>query len=165
MENNLFRKSSLDRISSPEQLSEYIKITNPSMWVVLVGILVMLVFAAIWGFTGTIPETVSIQGISEGNTITLNISLAASKRLAVDMKAQVSPDYAPREEYGYINGRIAKIAAEPVNGLVKITVELDGNNGRPSWSNKKGEAVQLTNGSDCTVLIVTKEMKPYELVF
>ena len=32
MNNGLFRKNSLDKISSPEQVNDYIKTTNLSTW-------------------------------------------------------------------------------------------------------------------------------------
>ena len=42
MKNDLFRKSSIDRISSPEQLNDYIRVTNPSIWVILAAIIILL---------------------------------------------------------------------------------------------------------------------------
>ena len=50
-ENSLFRKSSLERISSPEQLNEYIKITNPSLIGILIAIFTILIAGFIWIFT------------------------------------------------------------------------------------------------------------------
>ena len=35
MSNTLFRKKSLDRITSPEQLDEYLHVTSPSVWILL----------------------------------------------------------------------------------------------------------------------------------
>ena len=52
---NLFRKSSLERVSSPDQLNEYIKVTNPSLIVMLVGIFTILAAGVIWIFSGVIP--------------------------------------------------------------------------------------------------------------
>ena len=51
---SVFRKKSLDRISSPEDLHEYIHATNPGLWMVIAAITVLLVGAIIWGITGTI---------------------------------------------------------------------------------------------------------------
>lgn len=48
---NIFRKSSLDKISSPEKLNDYIKVSNPSVWIVLAAIAVLLVAVVIWGYT------------------------------------------------------------------------------------------------------------------
>ena len=35
MEQSLFRKKAMDRISSPEDLTSYLKVTNPGVWSVL----------------------------------------------------------------------------------------------------------------------------------
>ena len=51
---SVFRKKSLDRISSPEDLHEYIHATNPGLWIVFAAITVLLIGAVIWGFTGSI---------------------------------------------------------------------------------------------------------------
>ena len=45
-ENSLFRKSTLERVSSPEQLNEYIKVTNPNLIIILIGIFAILIAGA-----------------------------------------------------------------------------------------------------------------------
>ena len=62
MESSLFRKSALDRISSPEQLNEYMKVAGPGVWAILAGIAVTFAAFIVWGLTGSIPETVQIGG-------------------------------------------------------------------------------------------------------
>jgi len=119
MENSLFRKSSLERISSPEQLNEYVKITSPGIWSVLLGFFALLLAVGIWACTGTIPETIKHTGVaftdSTGvESVYCYMPLSASKRLSEGMKVQVSPDYAPREEYGYIYGNVLSIGDKPV---------------------------------------------------
>lgn len=52
--NTLFRKKSLDRISSPDDIDDYIKISSPSIWLILIAILVVLAGSLIWSFYGTI---------------------------------------------------------------------------------------------------------------
>lgn len=59
----LYRKSALDKISSPEQLDKTLKVTSPMSWLVLIGITVIVVVTIIWSIVGTIPETVTVQGI------------------------------------------------------------------------------------------------------
>ena len=63
MEPGLFRKSSLERIASPERLYEYIRITHVGVWAVLLACLALLTAVGFWGFYGSIPETVSAFGI------------------------------------------------------------------------------------------------------
>ena len=49
MEQPLFRRESMDRIQSPERLNEYLRVANPSVWVVLAAVIVLLVGILIWG--------------------------------------------------------------------------------------------------------------------
>jgi HlyD family secretion protein len=64
----LFRKVSLDRLSSPDQLDMLTKVTTPMGWVALLVLGAILGMALIWGFFGNIPIKVKAQGIllSEG---------------------------------------------------------------------------------------------------
>ena len=50
MEESLFRKDSMDRISSPEQLNDYLHVTNPTVWVVLAAVIILLAGMLVWGF-------------------------------------------------------------------------------------------------------------------
>lgn len=54
----MFRKSALDRLSSPEQLDLMIKITNPAGWVALLTLIGLIVIAIFWGIFGSIPTKV-----------------------------------------------------------------------------------------------------------
>ena len=45
-QNTVFRKKTLERISSPEQLTEHLKVTNPGMWVILSIVIVLLLSLA-----------------------------------------------------------------------------------------------------------------------
>ena len=38
---SVFRKKSLDQINSPEQLDDYIRVTTPSVWIVLLALVVI----------------------------------------------------------------------------------------------------------------------------
>ena len=55
---SLFRQSSLDRISSPEDLNDYVRVTNPGVWMILIGIIVLLLGFVAWGIWGNISTTV-----------------------------------------------------------------------------------------------------------
>lgn len=54
MDTKLFRKSSIDRVTSPEQLNEYIKVVRPGVWVLLAAIIVLLLGFVLWGIFGTV---------------------------------------------------------------------------------------------------------------
>lgn len=67
---DLFRKSSMERLSSPEQLDTLITITSPRKWIILMTIGLVLAAGLIWGILGRIPIKVDTQGIlvSSGGT-------------------------------------------------------------------------------------------------
>ena len=54
---SLFRKKSLDRISEPDQLTDYLRVTKPAVWLLLAAILVLLVGLLVWSLTGNVEIT------------------------------------------------------------------------------------------------------------
>nr|WP_297706624.1 hypothetical protein [uncultured Butyrivibrio sp.] len=48
MKKNLYREKSIKKISSPENLDEYLRVTTPSMWAVLFGTAIVLIGIFIW---------------------------------------------------------------------------------------------------------------------
>lgn len=48
MEQQLFRKKSMEQVSSPEQLGDYLRVTSPSAWVVLAAVILLLVSLFVW---------------------------------------------------------------------------------------------------------------------
>ena len=51
---NIFRNKSLERVSSPEQLNDYIRVTTPSVWIVLIALVVLLVGMLTWSIFGKV---------------------------------------------------------------------------------------------------------------
>ena len=60
---DLFRKSSLEKLSSPEQLDKMIVITSPSFWLAMLGAAFIVATALVWSIFGRLPENVDTQGI------------------------------------------------------------------------------------------------------
>ena len=59
---SLFREKSLERVSSPDQLDDYVRVITPSVWVVLLAVAILVAGVIVWNALGTGPE----QG-TEGN--------------------------------------------------------------------------------------------------
>ena len=59
----LYRKSALEKISSPEQLDKALTVTSSMSWIALAAITLILVVTIIWSIVGTIPVTVTTNGI------------------------------------------------------------------------------------------------------
>ncbi len=70
MEEPLYREKSLERISSPEKLDDYIRVTTPRIWIILAAILVLLMGVIIWGIYGSVEVTTSDGQIRQVAPIT-----------------------------------------------------------------------------------------------
>ena len=88
----IFRKKSLERIQSPDQLDEYIHVANPAVWMVLAAIVLLLVGGGIWASVGTIEETVPAALVVRGGEATCYVAQGRS--------SEVSPGDAVRVEAG-----------------------------------------------------------------
>jgi HlyD family secretion protein len=59
----LFRKSALDKLASPERLDVLMEVTAPKGWLALATIGVVLAAFVVWGIFGSIPERIDGNGI------------------------------------------------------------------------------------------------------
>jgi len=59
----LFRQSSLDNLSTPEQLDQVMRVTSPSSWMALIALAVLVVGIVGWSFFGTVPVKVDSRGL------------------------------------------------------------------------------------------------------
>ena len=62
---SIFRKQSLDRVSSPEELDQYLMVTGPGVWITLIAIIVLLIGVLSWMVLGHLDTTVGVAVISE----------------------------------------------------------------------------------------------------
>lgn len=70
MREGLFRKKSMEKISSPEQLNNYIRVSNPGIWMILSCIIILLIGICVWGVYGKIETTMEVAAITkDGKTV------------------------------------------------------------------------------------------------
>ncbi len=62
-EEAIFRKSSLDKLASPEHLDKLIQVTDSKGWLSLIGAIFLIIVTVIWSVIGTLPTKVSGIGI------------------------------------------------------------------------------------------------------
>ena len=67
---DLYRKSSLDKLSNPEQLDRMIKISSPLSWLALIAVLLVIAATVVWSIIGTLPTTETVSGmIVDSNSV------------------------------------------------------------------------------------------------
>lgn len=136
MKENIFRKKSIDRVNSPEQLDEYIRVASPGVWLVLTGIVVLLVGFVVWCIFGTIETTKNVEvvcngeelqcyinpenvdSISEGMTVTVNGQTGTVLAVS-DVPVMLPEDADPYLLYigNYSDGDFVYTAEISVDGL------------------------------------------------
>ncbi len=69
MANPILTKNSNEKVTSPEQLNDYIKVSNVGLWLVLAVVIVMMSSVLVWGFVGSLNTTVKATGVAENGKI------------------------------------------------------------------------------------------------
>lgn len=74
---SIFRKESLDRISSPEEYDQYLQVTGPGIWIVMGAIVLVLVGAIVWSILGRLDTTMEVAVVSKGESVVCVIPMEA----------------------------------------------------------------------------------------
>ena len=142
MEQQLFRKKVMDRISSPDRLQDYMRVTNPGVWMILAAVIALLGGLFVLSCIGRIEVTISTEWkVKDGK---------ATAEFPVDQADDVYLDSTVR-----IDGKEAKIESigEPDDETCTVTAKIDLKNGtykgvivteevRPImflWNDKRGD--------------------------
>ncbi len=103
MANPVFRKESLDKVSSPEQLNDYIKVANVSVWIIIAAAIVLIAAVFVWGVAGQLDTTVNVSGVAKNGVVTCY--LPGVSAVEIGDSARI----------GTLTGEISEIAATPVS--------------------------------------------------
>ena len=101
----IFRKASLDRLASPEQLDTLTRVTSPAGWLALSTIGLLIFMALIWGWFGTIPVIVRGEGMLMNRGGVMNVVTLGS--------GQVTEIVVRNNDY-VTNGQVVARIAQPV---------------------------------------------------
>ena len=67
-QHHLFRNKVLEHISSPEQLTDYLRVTNPGIWILLVAVVLLLTGLFSWAAIGTLETTTQAKVLVTDHT-------------------------------------------------------------------------------------------------
>lgn len=104
---SIFRKKSMEAISSPEQLNEYIRVANPGIWVVLAAVLALLVGICVWGVMGRLDTTIRVAAVSDGKHLTCYVKEQDAESLKTGMELKLKGTET-------FECRITDISAQPI---------------------------------------------------
>lgn len=74
MSREIFRSAAMAKLSSPDQLDALLYVTTPRYWGALLGMLVLLAAAVVWGFTGRLSNKAEGKGAAVRAGNLMNVS-------------------------------------------------------------------------------------------
>lgn len=100
---SVFRQKTLNRISSPEQLTDYLRVTNPGIWLFLAAVIVLLAGIFVWSAVGTLETTVPAKVVCVNDVA--RVAPVGAEPLEAGMTLRVAGQEAPiltaeTDEYG-----------------------------------------------------------------
>ena len=115
MQSQLFRKKTVERISSPEQLQDYMRVTNPGIWMVLAAVIVLLAGLLVSSALVKVETTIPAKGEVGATGLEIALELPKSEGAAVreGMTVRLAGEKG-RVDYVYEDG-----------GALRITASLD----------------------------------------
>jgi len=137
VDRGVFRKSSMDRVSSPEQLNDYIRVSNPSIWIILAAVMILLGSILLWSVYGTLETTIDRKGISRDGAVWCYVPVASEISEGMPVKVgdkkgvitkivetpvsrkQLEEKYGHRDEY-------ALYAISPAEWSNEVNIEIEG---------------------------------------
>ena len=160
----IFRDTALRKMSSADDLDRYLKITNPSAWVLVVAVAVLLVAALIWGLLAALPITQSTTGVIKGGKVVCFLPLGEDAPATVESKAQVAGreahivsvddnPHSQREVSAELNSDYAAESLRLAQWSYQVTVALP------------DELASWDEGDDVPVQITTREVAPLAYLF
>ena len=134
----IFRKVSLERLSSPEQLDQLMQVTTPRAWLALLTSIALLVIGVLWGIFGSIPDKVAGQGILVKTGGVFDVTLLNSGQVT-----DISVNVGDTVERGQVVARVSQ--PELVNQLTAARAslnQLEESYNRVSKFGKKGTELE-----------------------
>jgi hypothetical protein len=188
---SIFRKESLERLSSPEQLDQLMQVVNAKSWIPLAALGSLVFLALGWSVVGRIPITAIGRGIlvyptgSETDSANelVNISFfepRTAERIQPGMPIIIVPDTGS-QRMGGIVGRVTSVKGSSITTVdaarqamasnplstesIEVMAELQRDAGTGAYQGSAGNVARLVPGTTTTARITLAERAPITFVF
>lgn len=153
----VFREKSLERISSPEQLDDYIHVSNPSVWMILGVIVLLLVSGIIWAGAGAIRETAPAALVVGGGQATAYVAQERASEVA----------QGDAVEAGGASGTVTLLMEQPVATSEAVALAGEAASsalGQTAWAMGVQVSIDLPDGV-YEASVITSSYHPIALLF
>ena len=161
VENSIFNKKAAEKLRSPDDLDKFLRVTNPSVWVVLAACVALLAGLLAWGALGAVTTSVSTTGVAVDGKAMCFLAAEDAAKVHVGDIANVGGE----------KMTVAKVAAVPVSkdeaGKILVSDYLVHSLVKGDWAYQvtfDGDASDLANGVPLTVTITVERIAPISLI-
>ena len=158
---SIFNKQATERLRSPDDLDRYVRVTTPSVWVVLAACVALLAGLLSWGVFGTVSTSVSGTGVVEGGQALCFLPADEVARLHVGDAAYVGGEQLKVADVSDVP-LSRQEASEYLSSDYLVASLIEGD-----WAYKvtfDGDASKLAEGVPLTVSITTERVAPISLI-
>ena len=111
MQNKGYRQKSIERISAPEQLQDYMRVTSPGVWMVLAAVIVLLAGIIVVSVFGKLESTCSAPAEVRNGRATLLVDGEAALEVADGMKVRIRDQETAIEDVHWVTPDVAEAVA------------------------------------------------------
>ena len=123
MNKTIFREKSLERVESPEKLNDYVQIASPSVWLLLVGVLLLLAGLCVWSVFGALNTTLDTAAIVKDGTAQCILLRDAADQVETGMAVRIEEQETVLETVEKTPVKAAQLQEEYALYLAGITEE------------------------------------------
>ena len=165
---SVFRAAALDRLSSPEQLDERMRVVSARAWLALAALGALLLAAVLWGILGRLP----LKARGDGRVLNLRavvfVPASEARRIQPGMAAQISA----ATHDGTLPGHVDRVSDRPASRAELLDALGDEAQARRlaaagafAVQLDAGGGASLPDGVPCHASIVVADQRPIAFVF
>ena len=108
----IFREKSIKRLSNPDQLNEYLHVTNPSVWMILGSVILILISLFIWSYFTSVQSYAYGTATEESGVLTISFdNQQIAKKVQEGMEVSV----------GEVESTISSVAVDTQGNIIAIS--------------------------------------------
>lgn len=160
---SIFNKKATEKLRSPDDLEEYVRVTSPSVWLILGACIALVVGLLAWGFFGVVTSGIDVTGTVVDNT---PLCMLSADDVAKVHEGNVA-------SWGSEKLKVKKISDVPVSReeakqILKsdylVSTLMDGDWSYVVYFEGDGE-YDTVDGTPISISIMTQRVPPISLIF
>ena len=132
----VFRKTSLEQAASPDSLDDYIQVSNPSVWMILAAIVLLLAGALVWACFGHLSDVQRGVLVVDGSQSVCYVDQSAADDLSTGDAVAV----------GETVGSVASVSEEVVPASALPASAQDAAAEDSGWYRSAAVSIDLPDG-------------------